>query len=198
MAVVRKQITMMSRMTIGALCLMLLAQGCAMDGVKRVTVVDEHLTPVTGVVVIPLYSVSAGIGVGADGKGPHTDRQTVIESAFLFDSGEDLVKQQSHSRGVIIPIPPVVFIGKSRYVGSWLFLKKHHAPRAVQRSDVYAGKPIVLTTSTGTEYRAAVDLLTQSQPDQRALKRLFGVESASEDVTVILNGKAKRLLEAQE
>ena len=188
---------MKTRVAIGAVCLTLLAPGCAMDGVRRVTVVDQNSTPLTGVVVLPLFTVSAGIGVGAEGKGPRTASRTVVEQAFLFDSGEDLIKQQAHIRGAIIPIPPFIFIGKSRYVGSWLFLKKQHAPRALQRSDIYADKPIVLATSNETPCRAAIDLLMQAQPDQLALKRLFGVEWIKEDVAVQLTDKARALLKTE-
>ena len=84
---------MKTKTAIGALCLMLLVQGCAMDGARRVTVIDENSTPVTGVVVLPLSTISAGIGVGAEGKGPRTASRTVVGQAFLFDSGQDLLHE---------------------------------------------------------------------------------------------------------
>jgi hypothetical protein len=183
------------RMMFFVLCSILLAQGCAMDGVKHVTVVDEHATPLNGVLVLPLYTVSAGVGVGADGKGPHTAKRVLAQDPFLFDSGEDLMKQKIHTRGVMLP--PVVAIGKSYYVGSWLFLKKQHVPRALQRSDVYGNEPIVLTTTTGTECKKTIEVLLQSAPDQETVKKLFGVEWMKEDVELRLDDKAKAMLEAE-
>ncbi len=97
----------------------------------------------------------------------------------------------------MIPIPPFVFIGKSRYVGAWLFLKKDYAPRALQRSDIFGEAPIILTNASGTACAQAVDTLLLPDVDQQTLKTMFAVESMQEKVHANLDKKARKLLNAQ-
>jgi len=96
----------------------------------------------------------------------------------------------------MIPIPPFVFIGKSRYVGAWLFLKKDNAPRALQRSDVFGEAPIVLTNASRIACSQAIDTLLLPDADQQAIKKMYDVEWMQDKVHVNLDRKAKGLINA--
>jgi hypothetical protein len=177
----------------------LLLAGCAMGRTaSQVTVVDENGKSLNAVIVVPLYSVSSGISIGPDGKrlaGEETNT-LLIRSASVFDSGEDLFEKEELSKGVLIPIPPFMFMGTGRSVRSRLFLKRQFVPQAWFVHDNHP-RPPVLKNSTGNECEEAIDLLLQPKPDQPALKRLFGVEWLSGDVVVDLDAGARALLQAE-
>ena len=194
---VRNMTTLHVRRGLLLLCLALLTQGCAMDGVRRVTFINEHSTPVNGVLVVPLYSISVGIGVGPDGQGLFSTARLLVEKPFVCESGDDLMRQKIQTRGCCVFPLPLIFIGKMRPVDSWLFVKKHYAPRAIRGDYINGDAPISLTYSTGNESEVAIDILLLPKPDQQALKKLFDVKGMKEDVQVNLDDAARALLKAQ-
>lgn len=186
--------------TLLSFCLTLLAQGCAMEGVRHVTILDDHSAPLNGILVVPLYGSSAGVGVGAEGAGPHSATKLLVERPFMFNSGEDLMAKQIQTRGVVIPfpLPPwCFFIGRSHTVASWLCLKKEYGARALDRSDIFGESPIVMTNVDQNEVREAVDILLRPNADQKALKQLFKVEWMNGDIQLSLDAADRDLLNAQ-
>ena len=164
---------------------------------RHVTAVNESGESLNALIVLPLYSISSGINLGPDGK-RLTDHGEIllIRSASVFDSGGNLFEKEEQSRGVLITIPPFVFMGTGRGVRSRLLLKKQYVPQAWFQHDNHP-RPLVLKTSTGNECEQAIDLLLQPQPDQQALKKLFQVEWLEGDVLVDLDAEARALLQAE-
>jgi len=181
-------------------CLVLLTQGCAMTGVRRVTILDSQGGSLNGILVVPLYANSGGVGFGAEGDGPHSVAQLLVNKPFMFNSGEDLMSKLIQIRGVIIPFPfpPwCCFVGKSHVVESWLLMKEHYVIKALHQNDIYLDSPIVMTLSTGNECERVIGLLLQPNVDQQTLKKLFNVEWLKGDVQVNLDTQARALLDSQ-
>lgn len=179
----------------------LLTSGCVMDGVKHVTVLDGNAEPLKGILVIPLYSSSAGIGFGAEGTGSRSKAQFQVKKPFLFDSGEDLMSKQLHTRCVLIPLPLPpwcmgIWSGDEAF--AWLFVKKQQGIIALGRSNLYSNKPILMTNSAPSEVSQVVDLLLNPRGDYQAIKKRFGVEwmQQIEDVQVTLDDTDTEVLKA--
>jgi hypothetical protein len=175
------------------MALAFLQSGCSMDGVRHLIVVDENGQQLKGILIIPLYSRSFGIGVGPDGKGYHTKQQLMITKPFVFDSGDDLMSKKISTKGVILP--PFVFIGRSNYVDNWLFVKKEFSPKLVQSVDIYGEAPIVMVKSSGTDNTKLIDVLLAPKHDQSIMRKQFGVEEIRHEITVVFDEKDFALLE---
>lgn len=171
-----------------------LQSGCAMDGARYLVVVDENGNQLNGILIVPLYSKSFGIGVGPDGKGFFTKSQLIVTKPFVFNSGEDLMSKKISTKGV--NLPPFIFVGSSNYVDNWLFIKKGFTPKLVQSSDIYGEAPIVLTKSSGNDSAKLIDMLLASKHDQNVLKKQFGVEWGKDEITVVFDETDIVLLKA--
>ena len=178
-----------------------LTTGCVMDGVKYVTVLDEHSEPIKRILVIPLYSSSAGIGFGADNAGFSSKAQVQVKKPFYFDSGEDLMAKQLHSRCCLIPLPfPPwcigIWCGDEAF--AWLFIKKQQGIVALGRNNLYGNNPIFMTNSAPSEVSQTIELLLDPRGDHQAVMRRFYVRGVQEieDVQVTLDVADRELLEA--
>ena len=178
---------------IPVLIILLIVTGCAMDGVRHVSVIDKDKQDIKNIVVFPLYSSSFGIGIGPDGNGPRSSLRAFTKP-FLFSSGEDIISKQIQGRGFIIP--PFIFIGTSKYVEHWLFIKKGFAPLLVSSSDIYKDAPIVMTLSENGDRKKYIDVLLAENPDQTTLKEIFNSSHLSENIKVELDREAIMLLKA--
>ena len=179
-----------------------LTTGCVMDGVKHVTVLDDNSEPLKGVIVIPLYASSAGIGFGAEGVGSRSETQFQVKKPFLFNSGEDLMVKQLHQRCVVIPLPlPPWCMGIRSGDGAfaWLFVKKQKGIIALSENDLCDNKTIFMTNTAPSEVYQTVDLLLNPRGDYEAIKKRFGLGRMQEiqNVQVILDDADRELLKAQ-
>lgn len=175
------------------LMILLIITGCAMGGVRYVSVIDNNNINIKDIVVFPLYSSSFGIGIGPDGNGPQSSPRAFTKPV-LFSSGQDIISKQIQGRGVIIP--PLVFIGTSKYVEHWLFIKKGYEPLLVSSSDIYKDAPIVMTLSENGARKRCIDVLLAENPDQTTLKEIFNSSHLSENINVELDREAIMLLKA--
>lgn len=158
--------------------------GCVMDGVKHLTVIDENKNQLKRILIVPLYSKSFGIGVGPEGKGLHSKAQLIVTKPFIFNSGDDLMNQKISTKGISLLF---VFIGSSNYVDNWLFMKKGYIPKLVQRADIYGESPIILTKAINDENSKLIDVLLSPTVDQHFIKKLFGVEWRKDEIAVIFD-----------
>ncbi len=165
--------------------LIVLLIGCAMDGVRQVSVVDEQNNSISSILVLHVYSRSCGVGLGPDGTGLRTQGHLTVAKPFTFSSGEDLMKKKRISRGIILP--PFVSVGCSNYVENWLFTKKGFTPKLVPQSEIYSGTPIVMTRSNGNEHNDLVKMLLMTEHKQQELKRIFGIYPTKEDITIVFD-----------
>jgi hypothetical protein len=164
-----------------------------MEGSHRVTVVDEYSKAIQDIVVLPLYKSSYGIGIGPDGRGPWSSSE-VFTKPCRFSSGEDLMSKQIQGRGIIIP--PYIFIGTSKYVDNWLFIKKGYAPLVVSREMIYSGSPIVMSLFKNEDTKKYIDILLSTKPDQTTLKKIFNSRNLKEDIKIEMDAHGVALLEA--
>jgi len=167
--------------------------GCSMEGSHRVTVLDDNSKEIKDIIVLPLYQSSYGIGFGPDGRGPWSS-PIVFTKPFFFSSGEDIASRQIQGRGIIVP--PFLFIGTSKYVNRWLFIKKGYAPASVDRSQIYGRLPIVMSRSDNAENRKYIELILSKSPDQNELKRIFNDRYIDKDIQMDLDAKDVSLLKS--
>ena len=172
----------------------MLQLGCAVDGVRYLSVVDKNGNQLRDMLIIPLYSKSFGIGIGPDGKGFHTKDQLILTRPFVFNSGDDLMSKKISTQGIMLP--PFIFAGISNDVGHWLFVKKGFTPKLLAENDIYGETPIVMIKSNGDENDKLIDLLLTSKHDQNTLKKLFGVEWIKDEITVVFDKKGVALLKS--
>lgn len=157
-----------------------------MEGNRQVTVIDENSKAIQDIVVLPLYKSSYGIGIGPDGCGPWLSSK-VFTKPFRFSSGEDLMSKQIQGRGIIIP--PVIFIGISKYVSRWIFIRKGYTPITVDESIIYGDAPIVMIRSNNEENKEYINLLLSKNPDQDELKKIFKAGDLEGDIKLDLDTK---------
>lgn len=161
---------------LASLCI--LAQACAVSGVRRISMVDEHRRPVTGAAVVPLVTTSTGVGVGPDGHGISMGGRTYIAKPFEWSTGENLMKDHLQSSGAMIwPLPPFVAVASRRWVGKWLFLAKGCEPLVLTMNEIASNSYVteaereptdrvfVLRPGTGNGRQRLIDALTAPQPD---------------------------------
>ena len=173
---------------------LLLHSGCAMDGVRYLTVVDENGNQLKSILVVPLYAKAFGVGIAPEGEGWYTKTKLIVKKPFVFNSGEDLMSKKISTRSV--SLLPFVFVGSINSVNNWLFIKKGFAPRLVNSSDIYGKDPIVLNKSSGNENAKLIDMLLASEHDQNILKKQFGIEWIKEEIAVIFDEKDIELLKS--
>jgi hypothetical protein len=164
--------------------------GCPMGGVQHVSVVDEDRKELKDIIVLPLYQSSYGIGIGPDGHGLWSSSK-LFTKPFPFSSGEDLMSKQIQGRGITALL---VFIGTSKYVNTWLFIKKGYAPTVIDRYAMYGGSAIVVSTSKGEGAKRCIDLLLSKEPDQTELKKMFQDKSIDGDIKLELDSQSTALL----
>ncbi len=175
-------------------CLMAMTlAGCGMEGVRHVVLVDQNKNPLNEVIVFPLYNGSFGMGIGPEGKGFWFPFGASTKP-FSFNSGEDLMSKQRQGRGIIIPIPPFIFIGTSQGVNRWLFIKKGYSPLAVTRIMVYGPSPLVMETSNNDDNRKAIDLLLSQEPNQAKLKSMFKANGVKGNIHVEIDSPSRATL----
>jgi len=165
---------------------------CSMEGVQHVSAVGEDHKELTDILVFPLYHAFYGIAIGPDGHGLRSSTR-VFTKPFRFSSGENLMRKQIQGRGIIIP--PYIFIGTSRYVNNWLFIKKGCAPLVVSREMIYGGSPIVMSSSKNEDNKRCIDILLSTKPDQTTLKRIFNSKNLQQDIKVEMDAHDVALLE---
>lgn len=188
-----------SNMSISSLltrsCLLLASMlaGCAMDGHRQLTVIDPATNQISGILVVPLYYVSGGVGVGPDGKGLHSASKPVVMKPFTFNSGDDLMAKKVPTKGVIVP-PLPFYAGSTRMVYRWLFLKQGHSPLVVDQGGVWADKPLVMTTSVVDQVTPCIDVLLATAPEQQALTVILDARHVTETVSVLLDTNDTALL----
>lgn len=164
-----------------------------MEGSHHVTVLDDNSNEIQDIAVLPLYQSSYGIGIGPGGWGPKSSLK-VFTQPFSFSSGEDIAGKQIQGRGIIIP--PFIFIGTSKHVNRWLFIKKGYAPVTVDESQIYGRLPIVMSRSNNEENKKDIELLLSKAPDQNELKRIFKARDGESDINLDLDTKDARLLKS--
>jgi hypothetical protein len=167
--------------------------GCSMEGSKPVTVVDNNGKQIMDVLVFPLYESSYGIGIGPDGKGLHFGSR-VFTKQLVINSGDDLLKKQINSKGLMIP--PLIYLGSSNYVGNYLFAKKGYAPQVVERYALFNEARIVMTKTENDEYGKVIDKFLAQDSDQIGLKRMFNAEHLNQNIQIVLDSKDIALLKA--
>jgi hypothetical protein len=167
--------------------------GCSMEGSHHVTVLDDNSNEIQDVAVLPLYQSSFGIGIGPDGWGPQSSPK-VFTKPFSFSSGEDIAGKQIQGKGIIIP--PFIFIGTSKYINRWLFMKKDYAPVTVDGSQIYGRLPIVMIRSNNEENKKYIELLLSKAPGQNELKKIFKAGNVESDIKVDLDMKDVNLLKS--
>ncbi len=153
----------------------------------------DNSEAIQDIVVLPLYQSSYGIGFGPDGRGLQSSSK-VFTKPFRFNSGEDIMSKQIQGRGIIIP--PFIFIGTSKNVNHWLFMKKSYIPIAVHSSQIYGASPIVMKPSRNDENKKYVELLLSEKPDQYELKKLFKASYLKEDIKMELDTNDVSLLKS--
>jgi hypothetical protein len=104
------------------------------------------------------------------------------------------MSKQLQGRGIIIP--PVVFIGTSKYVKRWLFIKHGYASLLVSEEEIYGSSPLLMTPSGSEENSEAIHILLSKKIDQSALKKLFNVPDLKEDIKLNFDTTDMRLLDA--
>ena len=157
------------------------------------TVLDNDSKTIEDIVVLPLYQSSYGIGFGPDGKGLGSSPK-VFTKPFCFSSGEDIARRQMQGRGIIIP--PFIFIGTSKYVRRWLFIKKDYTPVTVDASQIYGDSPIVMIRFNNEENIKFIELLLSKSPDQNELKKIFKDGDVESDIKLDLDIKDVSLLKS--
>lgn len=161
---------------------------------RQITVVNSATNVLSGILVVPLYYVSGGVGVGPDGEGLRSASKPVVMKPFLFDSGEDLMTKQVPSKGVIVP-PLAIYAGTSRMVYRWLLLKKGYSPLVIDQRGVWAGGPIIMTISALDQVSPCIETLLAAKPDQDAIKSMMEARSMTGTVSVLLDTNDRPLLQ---
>jgi hypothetical protein len=173
--------------------ILLFVTGCAMEGTRHISVIDKDKKDINDIVVFPLYSSSFGIGIGPDGKGPWAS-PTTFTKPFLLSTNEDIMSKQIQGRGIFIP--PLIFIGTSKNVVHWLFIKKSYAPLVVSRQMIFSEAPIVMSLSENGDRQKCIDILLSENPDQTTLKEIFNSNHLKEKIKLELDEQAIMLLKA--
>ena len=175
-------------------CLVVIAlSGCSIEGSKQVTIVDTNGNQVKDVLVFPLYQYSYGIGIGPDGKGIHLGEK-VFSKPLVINSGDDLLKKQINSKGFVIP--PIIYIGKSYYVGNYLLAKKGYAPQVVERHALFNEAQIVMANADNDEFKRIIEKLIAPDNNQAALKKIFKAEDLPQNIQITLDSRDIALLKA--
>ncbi|MES9906534.1 MAG: hypothetical protein ABW168_28115 [Sedimenticola sp.] len=158
-------------------------------------IVDNEGSSVNHVTVVPLFAVNIGVGVGADGKGPHTYTHLVTKP-FIFNSGEDLIAYHPSSKQVLIPVPLGVVAGKGYSGVRWLILKEGYSLKIVNRVQIYSDRPIVLERKQGASHKDVVNNLLSIPVTQAKIKQLFKMTKLSEDIKVEFNMQDRAILDS--
>ena len=167
--------------------------GCSMEGQQQVSIRDIKSNKISNITVLPLYQSSFGIGFGPDGIGPSSSSR-LFSKPFSFNSDEDIHMKQLKGKGIFIP--PVIYLGTTKYVDHWLFIKKGYAPVAVNRSQIYSGTPIVMEASDNESNKSYIELLVAKSPNQSELKKIFNASTLDGQINIELDTETRHLLKS--
>ncbi|MEA5115192.1 MAG: hypothetical protein VB050_14320 [Geobacteraceae bacterium] len=162
-----------------------------MDGVSHLHVYGEN-KELKGVLVIPLYAKTYGIGFGVDGKGIHTPIKYIIRKPYVFDSGGDLLKNKIKTKGFMLSSKS--FIGRTMSIKVMILLKKGYLPKFLFDNNIYSGAPIYMKKSNNDANVKMINILLKTKPDQIILKRILLIECLKDDESLHLSEEQKEFV----
>ncbi|MRR56820.1 MAG: hypothetical protein EG824_01200 [Deltaproteobacteria bacterium] len=169
-----------------------------MDGRREVIITDEVGAPINQVLVVPLYISSFDINIGVEGK-PLTKprgREVAITKPFLFNSGDDIVANQIHSRGIIVPIPPFAYTGSDHTVYRYLMIKAGYSPTVLSHHDVASRRWKPMRRTSNDQISGIIQLLLAARPSQEALRELMNASDLQDPIQIRLSPEDIALLKS--
>ncbi len=166
---------------------------CSMQGVRHFEIVDREGTAINEVTIVPRYAVNVGVGVGADGQGPHS-YYYVVTGPFLFNSGENIIENHPRSNQVLIPGPYTVVTGKGYRGIRWLLLKQGYQKKLVDEELMYSHSRVHLKQEEASGHGFVVNALLASPVSQKEIKALFDLNWLKHEVQVDFSEKDRALL----
>jgi hypothetical protein len=177
---------------VALLILIFSAEYDQMDGEHFLKVVDKNNVEIQDVIVVPLYSMSVGIGIGPFGMGPRSSASYIVTKPFTLNSGEDIMSKKIPSMGIIVaPFGKNsgLFGGffSSRNIIRYFFIKKGYAPELIRRNNIYGTSSIVMTRADNRKNAEIMNTLIASPIDQGALRSLFIAGEIDGEIDVSLD-----------